>query len=394
MVNEVQEFCLRWNNHHNVLVSVLDSLLARETLVDVVLAAEGRSIKVHRLVLCACSQYFEDLLSQQCDKQAVVFLKDVRFVDLKALVDYMYRGEVNVSQDQLAAFLSTAESLRIKGLADKDDNYRVPGQLASSNKPVSARKRRRNSTSRMTNEQLPSSQGSVSKASSPKSPPDPRRRSESPVMLEATSPTPGPDEDEVASVQEDSRVTADIVDCEEEHFVAIEPKLEDEEAGLTVEHLEAGDDWSARETEEEWSNSEAPSAASPTDHTNISSFGQEVWSGDNTAGTSAGQKSKTKPSNSLATRVLVNASAASVASSSARLPCPKCERTYSTRTNLNRHLRNECDVAPPHLCPLCPYRGAYKSNLRRHLESVHQQHRPSAPSATVYSSPYAQPHGR
>lgn len=88
--------------------------------------------------------------------------------------------------------------------------------------------------------------GSVSKASSPKSPPDPRRRSESPVMLEATSPTPGPDEDEVASVQEDSRVTADIVDCEEEHFVAIEPKLEDEEAGLTVEHLEAGDDWSAR----------------------------------------------------------------------------------------------------------------------------------------------------
>ena len=59
MVNEVQEFCLRWNNHHNVLVSVLDSLLARETLVDVVLAAEGRSIKVHRLVLCACSQYFE-----------------------------------------------------------------------------------------------------------------------------------------------------------------------------------------------------------------------------------------------------------------------------------------------------------------------------------------------
>lgn len=59
MVSEVQEFCLRWNNHHNVLVSVLDSLLERETLVDVVLAAEGQFIKVHRLVLCACSQYFE-----------------------------------------------------------------------------------------------------------------------------------------------------------------------------------------------------------------------------------------------------------------------------------------------------------------------------------------------
>jgi BTB/POZ domain len=59
-------------------------------------------------------------LSQHWDKQAVVFLKDVKFDQLQALVDYMYRGEVNVSQDQLAAFLNTAEALKIKGLADGD----------------------------------------------------------------------------------------------------------------------------------------------------------------------------------------------------------------------------------------------------------------------------------
>ena len=50
----------------------------------------------------------------------MVFLKDVKFEHLQALVDYMYRGEVNVSQDQLAAFLATAEALLIKGLADGD----------------------------------------------------------------------------------------------------------------------------------------------------------------------------------------------------------------------------------------------------------------------------------
>ena len=59
MGSEDQEFCLRWNNHQSTLISVFDSLFQREMLVDVVLAAEGRSIKVHRLVLCACSQYFE-----------------------------------------------------------------------------------------------------------------------------------------------------------------------------------------------------------------------------------------------------------------------------------------------------------------------------------------------
>jgi len=56
---DAEEFCLRWNNHHNILVSVLDNLLGKESLVDVTLAAEGRILRVHRLVLCACSQYFE-----------------------------------------------------------------------------------------------------------------------------------------------------------------------------------------------------------------------------------------------------------------------------------------------------------------------------------------------
>jgi len=59
MESEEQEYCLRWNNHQSTLISVLDSLLQREILVDVILAAEGNFIKVHRLVLSACSQYFE-----------------------------------------------------------------------------------------------------------------------------------------------------------------------------------------------------------------------------------------------------------------------------------------------------------------------------------------------
>jgi len=54
-------------------------------------------------------------LSQQLDKHAVVFMKDVRYTDLKALVDFMYKGEVNISQYQLESFLQTAEALQIKG---------------------------------------------------------------------------------------------------------------------------------------------------------------------------------------------------------------------------------------------------------------------------------------
>ena len=54
-----EEFCLKWNNHHQTFMSVLHNLLKREVLVDVTLAAEGHFIEVHRLVLCACSDYFQ-----------------------------------------------------------------------------------------------------------------------------------------------------------------------------------------------------------------------------------------------------------------------------------------------------------------------------------------------
>ncbi len=59
---------------------------------------------------------FQEMLSKQVDKQAFIFLKDVSFPDLRALVDYMYKGEVNVAQEQLASFLQTAEALDIKGI--------------------------------------------------------------------------------------------------------------------------------------------------------------------------------------------------------------------------------------------------------------------------------------
>ncbi len=48
----------------------------------------------------------------------MVVIKDVKFVDLKALVDFMYYGEVSVEHDRLNSLLRTAESLKVKGLAD------------------------------------------------------------------------------------------------------------------------------------------------------------------------------------------------------------------------------------------------------------------------------------
>nr|CAH7720347.1 unnamed protein product [Callosobruchus chinensis] len=123
-----QQFCLRWNNHQSTLVAVFDTLLESGTLVDCTLAAEGKFLNAHKVVLSACSPYFEALLSKHFDKHPILILKDVKFQELKAMMDYMYRGEVNISQDQLGALLKAAESLQIKGLSDnrKGETERKP----------------------------------------------------------------------------------------------------------------------------------------------------------------------------------------------------------------------------------------------------------------------------
>lgn len=58
-------------------------------------------------------------------------MRDTKYCDLKAAVDFMYRGEINVSQEQIPALLKVAESLKIRGLTDVSGDHAVvqPGGI-------------------------------------------------------------------------------------------------------------------------------------------------------------------------------------------------------------------------------------------------------------------------
>lgn len=116
--NTPQQFCLRWNNYQSNLTSVFDQLLQNESFVDVTLACDGRSIKAHKMVLSACSPYFQTLFSTTPCQHPIVIMRDINWFELKSIVDFMYKGEINVSQDQIGPLLRIAEMLKVRGLAD------------------------------------------------------------------------------------------------------------------------------------------------------------------------------------------------------------------------------------------------------------------------------------
>lgn len=91
--------------------------MAGQRFVDVTLACEGHQVHCHRLVLAACSHYFENLLNDNPCKHPIIILpRDIRLWEIQALIDFMYKGEVNVSQAGLNDLLNCAEILQIRGL--------------------------------------------------------------------------------------------------------------------------------------------------------------------------------------------------------------------------------------------------------------------------------------
>ncbi|XP_055704552.1 modifier of mdg4-like isoform X23 [Phlebotomus papatasi] len=120
-------FSLCWNNFNTNLSAGFHESLVNGDLVDVTLAAEGQLVKAHRLVLSVCSPYFRKMFTNMpANQHAFVFLKDVTHSALKELIQFMYCGEVNVKQEALPAFISTAEALQIKGLTDSGDSAPPP----------------------------------------------------------------------------------------------------------------------------------------------------------------------------------------------------------------------------------------------------------------------------
>nr|XP_029707724.1 protein bric-a-brac 2-like isoform X2 [Aedes albopictus] len=126
-----QQFCVRWNSHLGSIGAAFPQLLAGQRFVDVTLACEGHQVHCHRLVLAACSTFFENLLGENPCKHPIIILpREIKLWAIQALVDFMYKGEVNVSQAGLPDLMKCAEILKIRGLCGSDAALNL-NQIAS-----------------------------------------------------------------------------------------------------------------------------------------------------------------------------------------------------------------------------------------------------------------------
>ncbi|KAL0107533.1 hypothetical protein PUN28_014686 [Cardiocondyla obscurior] len=345
MTDSQQQFCLRWNNFQANITSQFEALRDDEDFVDVTFACDGRRLQAHKVVLSACSPYFKELFKTNPCKHPIIFMRDVEFEHLQSLLEFMYAGEVNISQAELPTFLRTAESLQIRGLTDSQSNQHNNEKHLKTNNIHASNGRGLIS---------PSFDDERSKTPPPSSPPPLKRlckRSDSPPVS-----SPAPTVPPCATITPRSRPLIEPqvqLDCYKDLDI-VEPKIELPEYG-------SDDDCSPKQ--------EANTL--PSGFLSLDS-GMEVLpsypsSFQGNQGVEGGMPGPSHGSTELNqeqqvagfdTEAAGPSSLASITISSVTgavepvstwdtpRPCPRCGRFYSNNSNLRRHLRSAHATAP------------------------------------------------
>ena len=88
------------------------------------LCGDGRSYPAHKVILSSHSQTLSSILAQFPASQFCLYLAGLDSRHLASLLTFIYCGEVSLSQEDIPAFLSAAQSLQVTGLQEQHQGVR------------------------------------------------------------------------------------------------------------------------------------------------------------------------------------------------------------------------------------------------------------------------------
>lgn len=120
--------------HSNQLLKGLNQLRQRRELCDVELCAGKHRVSAHRVVLSACSPYFNAMFTGKLleSQKQVIQLKEVDESALHILVDFAYTGKAQVTQENVQVLLPAANLLQLNRVKEICCHF-LSQQLHSSN---------------------------------------------------------------------------------------------------------------------------------------------------------------------------------------------------------------------------------------------------------------------
>jgi len=117
------KYRLNWKEFEDNTKGYFREVRVNEEFSDVTLACEdGQQIDAHKIVLSACSPFFRALLRRNQHQHPLIYMRGMTSNELSSLLDFMYYGEIEISQEDLSDFLAVAEELKLRGLTPEKNN--------------------------------------------------------------------------------------------------------------------------------------------------------------------------------------------------------------------------------------------------------------------------------
>ncbi|XP_021946850.1 broad-complex core protein isoforms 1/2/3/4/5 isoform X4 [Folsomia candida] len=422
VAQEGELYSLKWHTFQSHLTSGLKQFLFDgDFLTDVTLVAEGKMIRSHRMLLSLCSPHFKQLFQGNSAQNVntIVILNNVRYQDLQHVIQFIYNGEVKVSNNyELQGFLQTGELLQIEGLTKTSSKHETEGREPASQQQQGHLSPNAQSTPipqmhhRRSHIQVPNKGGPgparshqipVTSAGDGSSHPPPTKRTRLLPTATVTSATVAygeannvvssitgdlnsssledggdgvsgidplavPDLSSIAAMVEHDPLNlmneTGVSQHQHQHGV---PGIDDEEQMITIDSIksESGVEGLYDERDEE----EDEEGFEMTDHGDASGLGvdgmydvKSSGPGPSSAisgGASVGGGANVKPPGFKYSGQI---------GSGGLLQCPKCNKSYSSGGSLQRHIK-AVHVGKRHYCPCCSAKFMHRFHMTYHLKS-------------------------
>ena len=113
---------LKWNNFPDKINFTLGELRSNSRFADVTLVCEdGQQIKAHKIILSSACPFFLDILKSDFHPHPLIYMMGAESKVLGAIIDFLYKGESTIDQDNLDNFLALAKSLRLTDLSKTEE---------------------------------------------------------------------------------------------------------------------------------------------------------------------------------------------------------------------------------------------------------------------------------
>ena len=128
MKTEQLNLNINWDDFESCAANTFKDLLGETDFADVTLVSDDlQKVEVHKVILGASSSKFKTMLQQTGKREPLIYLSGVSYKEMRSLIDFMYLGQTEICQEDLAHFLDIAAKFDVKGLAeyDKQDDSQI-----------------------------------------------------------------------------------------------------------------------------------------------------------------------------------------------------------------------------------------------------------------------------